>query len=150
MQQKTISSETYAQNLARARALLAELSQRCHVFGPFWLYVPEGVSEPTVKFELQPFVEGLNLAYVQALIKGQGYGRQAMKHLCELADKHQCPILLHVDPSHGTPFKVLVEFYKSFGFVKRPKQGRQSMWRLPIEKDYISRQKEAERERRGI
>jgi len=142
-------SPKYVHYTAQAKALLVELSQRCHVFGPFWLYIPEGEKEPTVKFELQAFVDGLNLAYVQALVTGKGHGRAAMQHVCELADRHGCPIVLHVDSSHGTPFKVLVEFYKSLGFVKRPGHGRNSLWRKPIEKDYISRQKEAERERRG-
>lgn len=73
------------------------------------------------KFKLRimnSFEPTIHLAFIGVTEQKQGRGTEMMKLLTELADKYGYHIHLEVVPNFGVGKRVLVRFYKKFGFVK--------------------------------
>lgn len=110
----------------RADAVLKDLGEtgRALFVGPFiLLYLGRGAKRPHVKLEVHPQTDGLYLAYIENLKKRGGFGKQAMRILCALADHHYCPITLDIDTDFGRTAKQLKEFYSEFDFKFRGRRG---------------------------
>jgi GNAT superfamily N-acetyltransferase len=87
-------------------------------YGFLYLY-PNLISEQG-KLELQ-FDEKrkiMHLAFIGIAenIRKQGFGTEMMNNLLRLTDKHGYDVDLHVAAKFGVAKKVIVKFYKKFGF----------------------------------
>lgn len=60
----------------------------------------------------------LHIDFIGVTAKGQGRGTKLMQTLTSLSDKYNYAIQLEVCPKFGVPKRILIKFYKSFGFVK--------------------------------
>lgn len=74
----------------------------------------------------------LHIAFISVPeeLRQQGHGSKMMKTICELADKYGYTLDLDVDARFGVGKRVLLKFYKSFGFVRE--KGSDHMKRVNI------------------
>jgi hypothetical protein len=98
---------------------------------PF-LYLLDSEQKPLWQVEMSAFSGKVRLSYLQSHQKGQG--KAFMETLCELADKHQCPISLTMDSNFGTDLSKLRTFYGTFGFEPRGQsKASRELERKPVE-----------------
>jgi ribosomal protein S18 acetylase RimI-like enzyme len=88
----------------------------------FWYLRPFLINNDGLKFEISTYNKDkrIHLAFIGVPHEKRqnGYGTQMMKALTEISDKYGYTIDLEVDPRFGTGKRILIRFYKSFGFVK--------------------------------
>ena len=98
-------------------------------------YLDFNINDEDVSFEVWNNGDRLELEliYIPKELRKDGLGKQLMNKLVNYADSKNLPIYLTPTSEYGSNIKRLVEFYKSFGFVKNLDKSKTKhlMVRLP-------------------
>jgi len=78
----------------------------------------------------------LSMIKIPKELRNQGYAKQAMIEICNIADKNNLTVTLTPTNEFGSNKSKLINFYKKFGFIENKGKNKNyqinySMFRLP-------------------